>query len=100
MLGCDTICCGEQKQGPACGKQMGLRIRGHIFLRAGPKGLCSPETETKPSRPFLPLQKCLRVGCDWGERGGQGQTPWKLKEKGGEALRWAQRARGPLGEGV
>lgn len=56
MLGRDTICCGEQKQGPACRKQMGLRMWGHFFLGAGPKGLCSPETETKPSIPFLPLQ--------------------------------------------
>lgn len=35
-----------------------------------------------------------------GGGGGWGQAPGKLKEKGGEALRWAQRARGPLGEGV
>lgn len=35
-----------------------------------------------------------------GGGGGWGQAPGKLKEKGGEALRWAQRARGPLGEGL
>ena len=78
----------------------GAKDVGTLLPRSWPQRTLQPRDWDEAKHTLPTLAECLRVGWNLGERGGHRQAPGKLKDKGGEALRWAQRARGPLGEGV